>query len=78
MKVNPDNLLSNNSLKKKINIVEFEIESNTQEKLLGITIDSNLNFASHVEDLCKNASRKMHALARISPYMLYPSSVIAL
>ena len=93
MKANPGkcHLLLNNSCKKnKINVGEFEIESSTQEKLLGITIDNNLNFASHVENLCKNASRKVHALARISPFMsltkkqsllnafLYPSSVIAL
>ena len=54
---------------KKINIGEFETESSTQEKLLGITIDNNVNFASHVENLCKNASRRIHALDRISPYM---------
>ena len=93
MKANPGkcHLLLNNSCKKnKINVGEFEIESSTQEKLLGITIDNNLNFASHVENLCRNASRKVHALARISAFMsltkkqsllnafLYPSSVIAL
>ena len=52
MKANPDkcHLLLNNSLK-KIKIEEFEIESSTQEKLLGITIDNNLNFASHVENI---------------------------
>ena len=54
---------------KKINIGEFETESSTQEKLLGITIDNNVNFASHVENLCKNARRRIHALGRISPYM---------
>ena len=70
MKANPDkcHLLLNNNCK-KINIGEFEIESSTQDKLLGITIDNNLNFASYVENLCKNASRKIHALARISPYI---------
>ena len=54
MKANPGkcHLLLNNSCKKnKINVGEFEIESSTQEKLLGITIDNNLNFASHVENI---------------------------
>ena len=71
MKANPNKsqLLLNNSCKKKISIGECEIESSTEEKLSGITIDNKLNFASHVENLCKNAGRKMHALARISPYM---------
>ena len=54
---------------KKINIGEFEIESSTQERLLGNTIDNNLNFASHNENLYNNVSRKTHALSRISPYM---------
>ena len=69
---------------------KFHIESSTQEKFLRIKIDNNFNFASYVENLCKNASRKIHALAKISPYMslikqrsllnafLYPSSVTAL
>ena len=71
MKANPGkcHLLLNNSCKKKINIGKFEIESSMQEKLLGITIDNDVNLASHVKNLCENASRKMHALARISPYM---------
>ena len=54
---------------KKINIGEFEIESSTQERLLGNTIDNNLNFASDNENLYNNVSRKTHALSRISPYM---------
>ena len=64
MKANPNKsqLLLNNSCKKKISIGECEIESSTEEKLSGITIDNKLNFASHVENLCKNAGRKMHAL----------------
>ena len=71
MKANADkcHLRLNNSCKTKIKIGKFENESSTQEKLLGITIDNNLNFVSHVENLCKNCSRKMHALVRISPYM---------
>ena len=38
-------------------------------KLLGIKIDSNLRFDDHVSSLCKKASQKLHALARISTYM---------
>ena len=71
MKANPDkcHLLLNNSCKKKVNMGKFHIESSTQEKFLRITIDNNFNFAPHVENLCKNASQKIHALAKISPYM---------
>ena len=38
-------------------------------KLLGITIDNKLNFRDHVSNLCKKASLKLHALARISSSM---------
>ena len=38
-------------------------------KLLGVTIDNKLDFKEHVTKLCKKASLKIHALARISNYM---------
>ena len=37
-----------------------------------MTIDKKLNFKSHVNSLCKKASQKLHALARISTYMEKP------
>ena len=69
MKANLDkcHLFLNNCCKKKIKIGDSEILSSTRDKLLGITIDNNLKFTLHVEYLCKNVSRKMHVLARISP-----------
>ena len=45
--------------------IEFEDE----QLLLGITIDSNLTFANHINSICKKASQKLNALARITPYM---------
>ena len=44
------------------------IES-TEEKLLGVTLDKQLSFKTHVQSLCKKASQKLHALSRIS-YLL--------
>ena len=38
-------------------------------KLLGIHINNKLNFDYHVNQLCKKASKKLHALARIAKYM---------
>ena len=50
--------------------IEGEIISNsTEEKLLGITFDSTLSFDKHVSKLCKQANKKIHALARVSKYM---------
>ena len=37
--------------------------------LLHVDVDTNLNFKSHVSNLCKRASQKLHALARVSPFM---------
>ena len=34
-----------------------------------MTIDKNMNFKSHVSNLCKRASQKLHALARVSLFM---------
>ena len=35
------------------------------EKLLGLTVDKNLNFNLHLKTLCKKANQKVSALARI-------------
>ena len=37
-----------------------------------ITTDSNLSFNKHINNLCKKASIKLNALARISGYMDLP------
>ena len=37
-----------------------------------MTIDKILNFKTHVTNLCKKASQKLHALARVSRYMDKP------
>ena len=53
----------------KIKIGEAIVEESSEEKLLGVIIDTNLNFKSHVSNLCKRARQKLHALARVSPFM---------
>ena len=45
------------------------IDSSEREVLLGITIDHELKFDDHVNHLCKKASLKINALARIAPFM---------
>ena len=45
------------------------IDSSKTEVLLGITIDHELKFDNHVNNLCKKASLKLNALARIAAYM---------
>ena len=45
------------------------IKSSGVEELLGVTIDSNLNFKKHILSLCKKTNRKLHALSRVSKIM---------
>ena len=45
------------------------IDYRKAEVLLGITIDHELKFDNHVNRLCKKASLKLNALARIAPFM---------
>ena len=45
------------------------IKGNKTVKLLGIKIDNKLDFNEHISNIYKKASLKLHALARIAPYM---------
>ena len=44
-------------------------ESEKEQVLLGTTIDSDLTFESHINNIFKRASQKLRALARVTPYM---------
>ena len=37
---------------------------------MGITIDKHLDFKNHIENLCWNANYKLHALRRMSKYLV--------
>ena len=50
-------------------IENFSIKNSTEEKLLWVKFDSNLSFENHVNSLCKKASQKLHAPAKISHYL---------
>ena len=71
MKANTEksHLLLSDSNTLTANIDGSDIESEDNQILLGITIDSNLSFNKHINNLCKKASARLNALARISGYM---------
>ena len=52
-----------------VKIGNTDVVNSSEEKLLGIHIDSKLSFDHHVSKLCQKASNKLYALAHISPYM---------
>ena len=54
-----------------VNIGKTWIWESKNEKLLGLTLERNLNFDDHVFTLCKKVGRKLSALSRISNYMSF-------
>ena len=52
-----------------LNLNDSIIKTSKSKKLLGINIDHFLTFNEHVSKLCKKASQKLHAIARISSYL---------
>ena len=53
----------------RINVRGINIPSKNEVILLGITIGLELKFNKHIEDICKRASLKLHALRRIRKYL---------
>ena len=62
-------LLVNKKNKVTIRIGGMEIKNSEYEMLLGIKVDTKLNFNEHLNDIISKASRKVNALSRVMPYM---------
>ena len=56
-------------LKYSLKIGSITIKESDEVELLGITIDKALNFKKHIENLCRTAQYKLHALRRIRKYL---------
>ena len=52
-------------------IIEYrtKISLTLEHEVLGITIDTNLNFYSHLKQLCKEVANTLNALTRIIPFL---------
>ena len=50
--------LSNLDMKTETSVSSFEIENKHSQKLLGVTVDWNLNFHGHVSNLCEKLVQK--------------------
>ena len=72
MVLNPDKchfiVIGDDDPNQKIILNNNEIASSNEEKLLGILLDSKLNFDSHITSLSQKAGHKLSALARINNY----------
>ena len=72
LKPNPDKwhlILSERGSNSYLNINGKYIFNRENEKILGVYFDNKLNFDYHINKLCKKASQKLHALARVSVFM---------
>ena len=71
MKANPGkcHLLLGTKSPEVVSIDGKQISSSTAETLLGITIDSELNFGNHLCPIYNKVSRRINALRRIANYM---------
>ena len=55
--------------KQELKINSTKVEAGDDVLLLGITIDKKLTFKQHVENLCRKAQYKLHALRRIRKFL---------
>ena len=52
-----------------LRVSEYDIKNSECEKLLCVKFNNKLTFEKHITDICRKASRKVYALARIAPCM---------
>ena len=52
-----------------LNFNNFVIKNSKAVEILVITLDRNMNFRTHIKNICRNAGQKLSALLRISPYL---------
>jgi hypothetical protein len=75
MKVNPDKFqaiaIGKNTQSKNIsfNLNGNIIKTEDEVKLLGVTIDYELKFNSHITNICRKASRQLNVLKRMGKYL---------
>ena len=62
-------VIGSRDLSHEIRLNNNKITSSNEEKLLGIFLDSKLNFESHIGSLCRRAGQKISALARLKNYL---------
>ena len=62
-------LLVNKKDEVTIRIGDTEIKNSEYEKLLGIKVDTKLNFNEHLNDIISKASCKVNVMSRVMPYM---------
>ena len=77
MKGNEDkgHVLKSTTEKVPVNIGTTQITNSKSETLLGIKIDSNLNFEDHIGSICKKTGAKLKTLTRIAIICLFRKEI---
>ena len=52
-----------------LNFNNLAIKNSKEVEILGITLDRNMNFHTHIKNICRKAGQELSALLRISPYL---------
>ena len=70
MKLNTDkyHVLLNSHGSNTIKIENLCIKNSSMQKDVRYNFDYKLKLMSHIDEICKKASRKLNAVARIAPY----------
>ena len=74
MKANPENFQAITVGEKKVENITFNLDNNVIKfeenvKLLGVTIDFQLNFNVKVSNICKRATKQLNVLKRIGKHL---------
>ena len=48
---------------------DITLKHNSQEKILGVTIDNKLSFDEHIINIGKTANKKLNTVSRINRYI---------
>ena len=62
-------LLSNHDKSLELTVYNDKVKNSSEEKLLGVTFDNDFSRVAHVKNMCKKASKKLHALYRVCRYI---------
>ena len=62
-------VIGSRDLSHKILLNNNKITSSSEEKLLGIFLDSKLNFESQIRSFCRKTGQKINALSRLKNYL---------
>ena len=62
-------LVANKNDSFNLNVAGKVIPSTSEVTLLGIMIDNELKFKKHINELCRKASYKLHALQSVRKYL---------